>query len=74
MPTEYGGDDPLPLNTVQGLGPNDRKLSVSEQKRLGLLTGQEEDPAAPRKTGFMHGVDEEFSELDEFYIPKRGGQ
>jgi hypothetical protein len=71
MPTEYGGDDPLPPNTVQGLGPEDRKLSITDQKRLGLLTGQEEDPAAPRKPGFMYGVDAEFPELDEFYIPKK---
>ncbi len=64
MPTEYGGDDTT-KNTVQGLGPNGkRKLSSSEQLRLSYLTGQEEDPDAPRKSGFFHGVDPDYPEFD----------
>jgi hypothetical protein len=37
--------------------------------RLGYLTGQEEDPEAPRKEGFMGGVDPDFPEhpdLEDF--------
>lgn len=62
MPTEYGGDETTP-NTVQGLGPQGRELSVTEKLRLQRLTGQDEDPAAPRKSGFMHGVDPEYPGL-----------
>lgn len=72
MATEYGGDEVLP-NSVQGLGPNGgRKLETHEQKRLGLLTGQEEDPAAPSKSpGFMYGVDPDYPELNDNYWPRK---
>lgn len=59
--TEYKGRVPL-KNTVQDLGPLDRKLQPHEKKRLGLLTGQDEDPNAPRETGFMGGVDSRYPE------------
>lgn len=57
--TEYMGKTPMP-NTVGDLGPNLRKLSSAEKLRLGYLTGQEEDPEAPREPGFMGGVDSRF--------------
>lgn len=59
--TEYKGKMPVP-NTVGDLGPNDRKLSPAEKKRLGLLTGQDEDPYAERQPGFMAGVDSNFTD------------
>jgi hypothetical protein len=63
--TEYGGRQPLP-NAVQSLGPDQgRKLTNAEKLRLGYLTGQEEDPDAPRETGFMGGVDSHFPEHPE---------
>ena len=63
--TEYAGTVPTP-NTVQPLGPEGtRELSNSEKLRLGYLTGQEEDPEAPRKSGFFHGVDPDYPEWDE---------
>jgi hypothetical protein len=72
MPTEYGGDDTLP-NTVQGRGPDGgRKLETHEAKRLGLLTGQEDDTLAPRKEGFMFGVDPDYPELDKNFVPLKG--
>jgi hypothetical protein len=71
-PTEYGGDLTLP-NTVQGLGPElGRKLENHEKLRLGYLTGQEEDPDAPRELGFMGGVDSNYPEhpdLSDFIPP-----
>jgi hypothetical protein len=57
--TEFMGIVPMP-NTVGDLGPDTRKLSSAERKRLGLLTGQEEDPYAVRQPGFMGGVDTNF--------------
>ena len=84
MPVRTGGDLPDPINTeteyagkvpttnsVGDLGPNERKLSTSEKLRLGYLTGQEEDPDAPAKPGFMGGVDPDFPEHPELeeYIP-----
>lgn len=62
--TEYKGKVPLP-NTVQDLGPNERRLSSSEQLRLLRLTGQMEDPNAPREPNFMAGVDSRFPEHEE---------
>ena len=62
MPTEYGGDAST-KNTVQGLGPLGRELANEEKLRLQHLTGQEEDPNASRKTGFMHGVDPDYAHL-----------
>jgi hypothetical protein len=57
-------------NTVSDLGPEDRSpLEPHEKMRLGYLTGQEEDPEAPRKEGFMGGVDPDFPEhpdLEDF--------
>lgn len=67
--TEYKGTVPLP-NTVQDLGPNDRRMSSSEKLRLGYLTGQEEDPYAEREPDFMAGVDSRYPETDvRDYIP-----
>lgn len=60
--TEYSGKNGP--NSVTELGPNGRKLSSSEQLRLGYLTGQEEDPNAPYKDGFFNGVDPDYPELD----------
>lgn len=62
-PTEYGGDSPQ-KNTVQGLGPNGRKLSTSEQLRLSYLTGQDEDPTTEAKPGFFYGVDPDFPDVE----------
>ena len=62
--TEYAGRVPMP-NTVGDLGPNERKLSSSEKLRLGYLTGQEEDPEAPREPNFMSGVDSRYPEHPE---------
>lgn len=63
--TEYAGKVPT-TNSVTYLGPDgERKLSPSEKLRLGYLTGQEDDPDAPRKPGFMGGVDPEFPEHPE---------
>lgn len=58
--TEYAGKVPIP-NSVGDLGPDQaRKLEPHEKLRLGYLTGQEEDPEAPAKDGFMGGVDPGF--------------
>ena len=57
--TEYAGKVPMP-NTIGDRGPTTRKLSSAEKKRLGLLTGQDEDEYAERQTGFMGGVDSNF--------------
>lgn len=58
--TEYAGKVPIP-NSVGDLGPDQaRKLEPHERLRLGYLTGQEEDPYAPAKDGFMGGVDPDF--------------
>lgn len=59
MPTEYGGDR-VTRNSVQGLGPEERKLETSEQSRLFYLTGQTEDPDAPPKPEFFRGNDDDF--------------
>jgi hypothetical protein len=69
--TEYAGKVPMP-NTVGDLGPEDRSpLEPHEKLRLGYLTGQEEDPEAAAKEGFMGGVDPEFPEHPELtdFIP-----
>lgn len=63
--TEYAGQVPL-ANTVQSLGPfGSRELSNAEKLRLGYLTGQEEDPDAPREPGFMGGVDSNYPDHPE---------
>lgn len=62
--TEYAGRVPT-INTVGDLGPNERKLSSSEKLRLGYLTGQDEDPDAPRETSFMGGVDSRYPDHPE---------
>lgn len=63
--TEYAGRVPLP-NTVQDLGPSGaRRLDPHEKLRLGYLTGQTEDPDAPREPGMMGGVDSRFPEHPE---------
>ena len=54
--TEYAGDVPS-HNSVQGLGPEDRKLEPHEKLRLSYLTGQSEDIDATPKPGFFYGVD-----------------
>lgn len=54
--TEYMGKVPMP-NTVTDLGPNERDLEPHEKLRLGYLTGQDQDPTAPRQPGMMGGVD-----------------
>lgn len=61
MPTEFGGDRTT-KNSVQGLGPNDRKLDPAEKQRLMYLTGQTEDPEAEPKPGFFYGVDPDYPE------------
>jgi hypothetical protein len=61
--SEYAGTVPTE-NSVQALGPEDRKLKTHERLRLGYLTGQEEDPTAKAKPGFFYGVDEDYPELD----------
>jgi hypothetical protein len=66
--TEYAGKVPMP-NTVGDLGPNERKLSPDERVRLMRLTGQDEDPTAPRETGFMYGVDSRYPEHDDLDLP-----
>lgn len=68
--TEYAGRVPMP-NTVGDLGPEGRVLKPHEKLRLGYLTGQEEDPEAPRETGMMGGVDSNFPEHPELteWIP-----
>lgn len=66
--TEYKGRVPLP-NAVQDLGPEGRKLKGHERMRLGYLTGQEEDPYAPRESGFMFGVDSNYLEHPDMDIP-----
>jgi hypothetical protein len=66
--TEYAGKVPMP-NTVGDLGPEVRKLEPHERLRLGYLTGQEEDPEAPRETGFMGGVDSRHPEHDDMDLP-----
>lgn len=58
--TEYAGKVPTP-NTVRQVD-DPKLLHTSEQLRLGYLTGQIEDPDAPRKEAFMHGVDPDFPE------------
>lgn len=62
--TEYAGKVPMP-NTVGDLGPDVRELKSHERLRLGYLTGQDEDPEAPREPGFMAGVDSRFPEHPE---------
>lgn len=62
--TEYAGKVPMP-NTVGDLGPNDRELEPHEKLRLLRLTGQDEDPYAPREPGTMGGVDSRFPEHPE---------
>jgi hypothetical protein len=68
--TEYKGKMPIP-NTVGDRGPDGRKLSSAEVKRLGLLTGQTEDEYAPRQEAFMGGVDDNFPDpaLDKYTLP-----
>jgi hypothetical protein len=68
--TEYAGKVPMP-NSVGDLGPNVRGLEPHEKMRLGYLTGQEEDPLAPAKDGFMGGVDPDFPDFPELedFIP-----
>lgn len=61
--TEYSGTVPT-ANSVQDLGPNERKLSPSEKLRLGYLTGQDQDPVAPAKSGFFYGVDPDYPEYE----------
>jgi hypothetical protein len=76
-PVRTGGDLPDPINTeteymgkvpttnsVTDLGPEGRTLENTEKKRLGLLTGQEQDPDAPLEPGFMGGVDSNFPQHD----------
>jgi hypothetical protein len=65
--TEYKGKVPMP-NTVSDLGPLGRKLEPHEKLRLGRLTGQEEDPYAPREPGFMAGVDSRFPEHPDLVV------
>lgn len=69
--TEYAGKIIMP-NTVGDLGPELRSLETHEQLRLGYLTGQRDDPEAPREPSFMGGVDSKYSEqLElELNIPK----
>lgn len=69
--TEYSGKVPKP-NTIMDRGPLERQLEPHEKKRLGLLTGQDEDVDAPRQPGFMGGVDSNFPEHPELteYIPE----
>lgn len=69
--TEFKGKVPIP-NTVGDLGPEGRTLEPHEKKRLGLLTGQDEDPYAPRESGFMGGVDSNFPEHSELgdHVPE----
>lgn len=69
--TEYKGKVPMP-NTVGDLGPETRILSPEEKKRLGLLTGQDEDPYAERETGFMGGVDSRYPDFPDLegFVPK----
>lgn len=82
MPARTGGDLPDPINTeteyagkvpttnsVTSLGPNTRKLKGHEKLRLGYLTGQEEDPDAPRESGFMFGVDSRYPAHPDMNIP-----
>lgn len=60
--TEYAGTVPT-TNTVQ---PKESDaLKPSERLRLSYLTGQEVDTEAPRKDGFMYGVDPEYPEVDK---------
>lgn len=68
--TEYAGRVPMP-NTVGDLGPELRELEPHEKLRLGYLTGQDEDPEAPREPGMMGGVDSNFPEHPELteFIP-----
>lgn len=69
--TEYAGVVPMP-NTVGDRGPSERLLKPHEKLRLGYLTGQDEDPLAPREPGMMGGVDSRFPEHVELteYIPR----
>lgn len=68
--TEYAGKVPMP-NTVGDLGPNVRDLEPHEKLRLIRLTGQDEDPYAPREPGFMGGVDSRYPETKESQnVPK----
>ena len=68
--TEYAGKVPMP-NTVGDLGPGGRDLESHEKLRLMRLTGQDEDPNAPREPGFMGGVDSRFPETKESQaVPK----
>lgn len=62
--SEYAGTVPT-TNSVQELGPNGRKLSSSEELRLGYLTGQEIDPDAKPKEGFFYGVDPDYPEFGQ---------
>jgi hypothetical protein len=62
--TEYAGKVPMP-NTVGDLGPEERILDPHERLRLGYLTGQMDDPEAPRETGFMGGVDSNYPEFPD---------
>ena len=68
--TEYMGRVPMP-NTVGYRGPENRELDSAEKKRLGLLTGQDEDEFAAREPGFMGGVDSNYPDHPELedYIP-----
>ena len=83
-PVRVGGDLPDPINTeteymgkvpttnsVTDLGPETRELDVTEKKRLGLLTGQEDDPDAPLEPGFMGGVDSNFPDHDDMELPDK---
>lgn len=62
--TEYAGKVPMP-NAVGDLGPETRDLETHEKLRLGYLTGQRDDPTAPREPGFMGGVDSNYPEHPE---------
>ena len=69
--TEYAGKVPMP-NTVGDLGPDERILKPHEKLRLGYLTGQMEDPEAPRETGMMGGVDSNYPEHPDLlnWVPR----
>lgn len=66
--TEYAGKVPMP-NTVGDLGPLERRLETHEQLRLGYLTGQMDDPEAPREPGMMGGVDSRYPEHPDMELP-----
>lgn len=61
--TEYAGTVPT-RNSVQSLGPNERKLTTSERLRLLKLTGQDEDPEAMPKREIFYGNDREYPDTE----------